>query len=382
MLIPAAITIGLCALPSFVAGTNAAGLAFLEENKQRPGVVTLASGLQYKVLVNGSGEFYPWVHSFANTSVLSHYAGTTAALTPNFRDMDEKMWKAIASSFKKGKPVWFSTGYPNPGSEKMTIKGMQGAMELMVEGDKWELYIPSELAFGEIQSHSKVKAGDVVIYRLEILNISGQMIPKENKKIPIEEISQCDWEQPDVNCTAQERKYLKKQQAKTPEGRKAEEVRLTEAWKAELTEDQNVDKALFDTGLTEKQMWIFARYRLVYMLTIRDDTLKMLASDNVRVKQEQFVKKMEKLTMDKQRVERQRLEGMLREKRSDEEKDWVRWRINWVKRAHGQVVKEDELSQLEKDQLEKDRLISYTDQLEGGLLIDDKDEHNDERDEL
>merc|ERR1712139_438952 len=53
------------------------------------------------------------------------------------------------------------------------IKGWTEAMQLMVEGDKWEMYIPSELGYGDGGSGQKIKGGDVLIFRMEIINIEG-----------------------------------------------------------------------------------------------------------------------------------------------------------------------------------------------------------------
>lgn len=144
-----------------LAGTNDEGKAFLEENKGREGVVTLKSGLQYKVLRKGEGKFYPKKDS----SCECHYEGTTPALTPDAINMAEADWKEFDSSYKRGSPTSFA---PN-----QVIKGWTEAMQLMVEGDKWEMYIPSELGYGDGGSGEKIKGGDVLIFRMEILKILG-----------------------------------------------------------------------------------------------------------------------------------------------------------------------------------------------------------------
>merc|ERR1719145_554751 len=79
------------------AGTNEAGKAFLEENKAKEGVITLKSGLQYKVLRNGTGKYHPKKDS----SCECHYAGTTPALTPDAIDKEEADWKEFDSSYKR-----------------------------------------------------------------------------------------------------------------------------------------------------------------------------------------------------------------------------------------------------------------------------------------
>merc|ERR1719278_1014164 len=126
-----------CVLPHLgAAGTNEVGLKFLEENKAKPGVITLPSGLQYKVLREGTGEDHPT----ADSSCECHYAGTTPSLTPDAIDKDEADWAEFDSSYKRGSPTTFA---PN-----QVISGWTEAMQLMVQGDKWEMYIPYELAYG------------------------------------------------------------------------------------------------------------------------------------------------------------------------------------------------------------------------------------------
>merc|ERR1719461_1949294 len=143
------------------AGTNEVGVKFLEENKARDGVITLKSGLQYKVLRKGEGKYHPKKDSTCEC----HYAGTTPSLTPDAIDKPEAEWKEFDSSYKRGSPTSFA---PN-----QVIKGWTEAMQLMVEGDKWEMYIPSELGYGDGGSGDKIKGGDVLIFRMELLKING-----------------------------------------------------------------------------------------------------------------------------------------------------------------------------------------------------------------
>eukprot|EP00930_Biecheleria_cincta_P003167 TRINITY_DN1040_c0_g1_i1.p1 TRINITY_DN1040_c0_g1~~TRINITY_DN1040_c0_g1_i1.p1 ORF type:complete len:254 (-),score=73.01 TRINITY_DN1040_c0_g1_i1:87-788(-) len=157
----------LLSLPGALAGTNEVGKKFLEENAKRPGVVTLPSGLQYKVLREGSGESHPLV----GTSCECHYAGTTPSLTPDAIEKEEGDWNEFDSSYKRGSPTSFA---PN-----QVIKGWTEAMQLMVEGDKWQMYIPSELGYGDGGSGAKIKGGDVLIFNMEILKIKGEKKPAE-----------------------------------------------------------------------------------------------------------------------------------------------------------------------------------------------------------
>ena len=100
-----------------------------------------------------------------NSPCECHYAGTTPSLTPTAVDLDESAWSEFDSSYKRGSPTTFA---PN-----QVIKGWTEAMQLMVEGDKWEMYIPSELAYGNSDRGPKIKAGDVLIFRMELLKIMG-----------------------------------------------------------------------------------------------------------------------------------------------------------------------------------------------------------------
>merc|ERR1719373_131026 len=129
--------------------SNPEGLKFLEENKEKEGVVELPSGLQYKVLRAGDGDSHPTKDSPCEC----HYAGTLIDGTE------------FDSSYKRGSPTTFA---PN-----QVISGWTEAMQLMVEGDKWEMYIPSDLGYGDGGSGDKIKGGDVLVFRMEILKIKG-----------------------------------------------------------------------------------------------------------------------------------------------------------------------------------------------------------------
>lgn len=128
-------------------GTNAEGTAFLAENAAKPGVVTLESGLQYRVLQEGNGSFHP----AADSQCLCHYHGTLIDGT------------TFDSSYDRDEPTSFA---PN-----QVIKGWTEAMQLMVEGDVWELTIPSEMAYGDSGSPPKIPGGSVLIFKIEIIKI-------------------------------------------------------------------------------------------------------------------------------------------------------------------------------------------------------------------
>ena len=111
-----------------------------EENGKKDGVVTLPSGLQYKVISAGDGANHPTVDSPCEC----HYEGRTAGNYPSGPKFD--------SSYDRGSPTTFA---PN-----QVIKGWTEAMQLMVEGDKWELYIPSDLAYGDRGRPPKIGGGE------------------------------------------------------------------------------------------------------------------------------------------------------------------------------------------------------------------------------
>ena len=115
--------LALFALFGCASASNDVGKKFLEENKNKPGVITLPSGLQYRVLREGSGDSHPT----ADSSCSCHYEGRVAQNWPNGETFD--------SSYARGEPTSFA---PN-----QVIKGWTEAMQLMVEGDKWEMYTRS-----------------------------------------------------------------------------------------------------------------------------------------------------------------------------------------------------------------------------------------------
>merc|ERR1711998_344587 len=176
---------------AYVAATNEAGTKYLEENKNKPGVVTLPSGLQYKVLKKGEGTSHPTKDSPCEC----HYEGTLI-------DGSE-----FDSSYKRGSPTTFA---PN-----QVIKGWTEAMQLMVEGDKWEMYIPSDLAYGESGSPPKIPGGSALIFRMEILKIKGDKV----------DAITCDPSSLE-GCNDKEKAYVEKMKTKDAEGLKKELKRL------------------------------------------------------------------------------------------------------------------------------------------------------------
>lgn len=123
----------------------AAGVEFLKENSQREGIHTLPSGLQYEVLNAGEGK-----KPTSADSVRTHYHGTLVDGT------------VFDSSYDRGQPAEF----PVSG----VIAGWTEALQLMGEGSKWRLYVPSELAYGA-QAVGSIPAHSTLIFDVELLNV-------------------------------------------------------------------------------------------------------------------------------------------------------------------------------------------------------------------
>jgi FKBP-type peptidyl-prolyl cis-trans isomerase FklB len=122
------------------------GAAFLSENEKKEGVKTLPSGLQYKVIKEGDGAI-----PSATDKVSVHYKGTLIDGTE------------FDSSYGRGQPASF----PVNG----VIKGWTEALQLMKTGSKWNLYIPSELAYGERGAGGKIGPNATLIFEVELLSI-------------------------------------------------------------------------------------------------------------------------------------------------------------------------------------------------------------------
>ena len=128
------------------------GEAFLTENKGKEGVVALPSGLQYKILTAGTGP-----KPTASDSVVCNYKGTLI----NGKEFD--------SSYKRGQPATFPVGG--------VIKGWTEALQLMPVGSKWQLFIPSDLAYGDRQAGQDITPGSTLIFEVELLSIQAKNPP-------------------------------------------------------------------------------------------------------------------------------------------------------------------------------------------------------------
>jgi len=121
------------------------GNTFLAENAKKEGVVTLESGLQYKVIEEGSGET-----PTEKSKVTVHYRGTLL----NGEEFD--------SSYKRGQP--YTTPVTN------VIKGWTEALQLMPVGSKWELYVPSNLAYGN-SPRGPGGSNSALVFEVELIGI-------------------------------------------------------------------------------------------------------------------------------------------------------------------------------------------------------------------
>ena len=173
------------------AGTSPEGKTWLEAKAKEDGVVTLESGLMYKVLRDGDGENHPK----ASTSCECHYEGKLIDGT------------VFDSSYERGSPTSFA---PN-----QVIKGWTEAMQLMVEGDKWEMYIPSELGYGDSGSPPKIPGGAPLVFQMEILKINGPTVAADKCEPATKK-----------GCSEREVSYVDKQASKSKADRAKELKRL------------------------------------------------------------------------------------------------------------------------------------------------------------
>ena len=125
---------------------RAEGEAFLAENKKKSGVVVLPSGLQYEVLTECKGN-----KPSATDRVQCHYHGTLIN------------GEVFDSSIERGEPAVFGVS--------QVIPGWVEALQLMPEGSKWRLFIPSDLAYGENGAGGKIAPNSTLIFDVELLKV-------------------------------------------------------------------------------------------------------------------------------------------------------------------------------------------------------------------
>jgi FKBP-type peptidyl-prolyl cis-trans isomerase len=140
-----------------LADKNAAeGKAFLAENGKKEGVVTLPSGLQYKVLTAGTGA-----SPKAADTVQTHYSGKLLDGT------------VFDSSYDRGTPATFGVD--------QVIAGWTEALQKMKAGDKWEVYIPGDLAYGLRGSPPKIGPNSTLIFTVELIAVEPALpVPQPN----------------------------------------------------------------------------------------------------------------------------------------------------------------------------------------------------------
>ncbi len=122
-----------------------AGQDFLEQNKTRPEVTILESGLQYEVLTVGVGE-----KPLAHNEVTCHYHGTLIDGT------------IFDSSVQRGQPASFPLN--------MVIKGWTEGLQLMPTGSKWRFFIPPHLGYGDRQVSAVIGANSTLIFDVELIS--------------------------------------------------------------------------------------------------------------------------------------------------------------------------------------------------------------------
>ena len=122
------------------------GKAFLAENAKKEGIITLPSGLQYQVLQEGNGK-----KPSATDLVKCHYEGTLIDGT------------LFDSSIKRGQPAVFGVN--------QVIRGWVEALQLMSEGSKWRLFIPSELGYGAQQAGELIPPHSTLIFEVELIEV-------------------------------------------------------------------------------------------------------------------------------------------------------------------------------------------------------------------
>ena len=123
-----------------------AGKEFLAQNAKKEGVVALESGLQYKILTSGNGA-----SPKETDTVTTHYHGTLLDGT------------IFDSSVQRGEPASFGIN--------QVIKGWTEALQLMKEGDKWQLFIPHDLAYGERGAGGAIQPYATLIFEVELIKV-------------------------------------------------------------------------------------------------------------------------------------------------------------------------------------------------------------------
>lgn len=125
---------------------KSAGAAFMTANMQREGIKELPGGIQYEVLKEGNGA-----QPLVSDSVKAHYKGSL---------LDGKEFD---SSFKRNQPFTAPL--------RALIKGWQVALPMMKEGSLWRMWIPSDLAYGDMGAGSDIPGGATLVFEVELLEV-------------------------------------------------------------------------------------------------------------------------------------------------------------------------------------------------------------------
>ncbi len=124
------------------------GQAFLANNAKKPGVISLPSGVQYKVITEGKGA-----SPTEDDNLIAHYSGTLIDGTE------------FDSSYKRGTPLKFQMGN--------VIKGWGEVMKLMNPGSKWEVYIPADMAYGAKGAGKEIGPNQTLIFTVELITFNS-----------------------------------------------------------------------------------------------------------------------------------------------------------------------------------------------------------------
>ncbi len=138
---------------------------FLAENKKRAGVITLPNGLQYEVLKSGDANS---VMPQLQDTVVAHYAGTLVD------------GKEFDNSYKRGEPLQI----PVAG----VIRGWTEILQKMHIGDKWKVFIPSELGYGDRGAGADIPGGAALIFEMELIAVKPAGVPQQETPVeaPVE----------------------------------------------------------------------------------------------------------------------------------------------------------------------------------------------------
>lgn len=218
-------------------GIKEQGVWWLSKNKEKPGVIALPSGLQFKVLQEGTGKFSPLLTS----TCLVHHEGVLIDGT-----VFDSSRKVDVASGKSGAPMEVS---PN-----MMIKGWMEAMQLMVEGDIFEVYVPSHLGYGDQKDVAAIPAGSVLIFTLEMIKIKGETALKTRPS------SVCD-PKALTGCDERQEEYIKKQKKKDTAKLSAELRRLR----------GEVETKDFEGENARKYLWLVGRIKILEQMGAKDE---------------------------------------------------------------------------------------------------------------